>query len=209
MIDAWQNEDEAARCFNTEQPLTRPLDLREEGLAMQATRVCSVTDCDRPHRGRDLCGMHYQRFMKTGTTEAAPKRRAACSIAGCDGPARARGWCGMHWARWSRTGDPELARVGSAALPGDQNCKWQGDDIGYGTAHERVRAVRGPAHKLRCVDCGQGATSWSYDHLDPDERVDPKDPKRKPYSVNVDRYQPRCPSCHWKIDHPTGKVTRS
>ena len=37
---------------------------------MQATRVCSVPECDRPHKGRGLCDMHLQRLRRTGTTDS-------------------------------------------------------------------------------------------------------------------------------------------
>jgi hypothetical protein len=94
-------------------------------------------------------------------------------------------------------------------LPGALNCKWKGDEVGYTAAHDRVRAALGSATHRSCVDCGQPATGWSYDHLDPDERVEPDDPKRKPYSVKLDHYQARCDPCHWRVDHPTGKPTRS
>jgi hypothetical protein len=210
MTVTWENEIGTGQRWSAARSLTHSLDHREEGLAMQATHHCSVAGCDRPCRNRGLCGMHYQRFMKTGSTDPRPEHRTpACAMVGCEKPARGRGWCKTHWARWRKHGDPMVVLVGSAASPGTQNCKWQGDEIGYGRAHERVRAARGPASSQRCADCGQGAENWSYDHRDPDERIEPNDPKRKPYSVKVEHYQPRCGPCHWKVDHPTGKVTRS
>lgn len=52
---------EAARCANTERPLTRPLDATRRGLAMNATQGCSVPECLRPHKARGMCARHYQR----------------------------------------------------------------------------------------------------------------------------------------------------
>lgn len=34
--------------------------------------TCSVDGCDRAHYGKTLCAMHYQRWRKTGTTDARP-----------------------------------------------------------------------------------------------------------------------------------------
>lgn len=106
MIGTWQNEDEVARCVNTERPLTRPLDLREEGLAMQATRVCSVTDCDSPHYGLGLCRKHYQRRARTGSTAGQPQRPTVCTLVDCNAEHFGHGWCQRHYTRWRKTGDP-------------------------------------------------------------------------------------------------------
>src|SRR5690606_2960253 len=42
------------------------------------------------------------------------------------------------------------------------------DVVGYGAAHERVYRKRGRASQHDCVDCGERAEEWSYDHSDPD-----------------------------------------
>jgi hypothetical protein len=125
MITTWQNERRAARCSTTERPLTRSLDQREEGLAMQATRVCSVTDCDRPHYGRELCKMHYQRFARTDGTEVQPERPSICLVADCGGQPFGHGWCQKHYARWRNTGDPLGIRRTPAA---NQPCAIEGCD---------------------------------------------------------------------------------
>ena len=31
--------------------------------------MCSVTDCDRHHKARGLCALHYQRWRRTGDSE--------------------------------------------------------------------------------------------------------------------------------------------
>lgn len=244
MIETWENRYGTARCLTTERPLTHSLEPREEGLAMQATRTCSITgcgrqhhvkgycrahyvrwhrygdpnagtpipperpcsvpDCARPARAQKLCSLHVQRLVKTGSTDAPPPR--TCSIDGCDRSHRARGWCGQHYERWIRTGDPLKLLPNPAMLPGHQNCKWQGDDIGYTAAHDRVKAIHGPADRHPCADCGKPSQNWSYDHTDPDERVRSDG---LPYSVRAEHYQPRCLRCHWRIDHPTGKRTRT
>lgn len=248
MIDLWDNKSEANRCVNTEWPLTHSLDQSEEGLAVKATRKCSVEGCEspvecrsvckahygrllrhgsptagrassrtgcavegceRPHRGRGLCDLHLQRMVRNGTTEAVRFKPRSCSIEGCGRPHSGRGWCALHYQRWARAGDPTTVRINPAILPGNQNCKWRGSEVGYTAAHDRVRKALGSASEKKCVDCGKPATGWSYDHLDPDERVGTDDPKQMPYSTKAEHYQARCDSCHWHIDHPTGKVTRA
>jgi hypothetical protein len=109
MLATWKNEIRAARCFNTERPLTHSLDQREEGLAMQATRTCSVTECDQVHFGLGLCRKHYNahkydaRRVPGGRTYPP---RPPCKIDGCDRLNKAQGWCGTHYQRFLRTGSP-------------------------------------------------------------------------------------------------------
>lgn len=244
MIGLWENRSEAAQWWNTERPLTHPLDLGEEGIAMQATRICTVAGCDKPRRSkvhcaahhsrwkrygdptagrlpvgspctapacdranvrRGLCGLHAQRMERNGTLEIANVRKP-CVIEGCDQLGMARGWCRLHYERWQRNGDPIAVGVSSAMLPGELNCKWQGEEIGYTAAHDRVRKAYGSARGHSCVDCNSSADGWSYDHGDPDER---KTDAGIPYSTKLEHYQARCNPCHWKIDHPTGKPTRA
>lgn len=57
--------------------LNHLLDYTERGLAMKATRVCSVHGCERPTRTgtADYCNPHYKRWLRTGSTgsvEIAP-----------------------------------------------------------------------------------------------------------------------------------------
>ena len=66
--------NEAGRCINTPRPLTHSLDLSKEGLAMKATRTCSVVDCEKPVKTlkSGMCGMHVSRLDRTGTTDLRP-----------------------------------------------------------------------------------------------------------------------------------------
>lgn len=67
---AWDNKfSEAARCGNTERPLTHSLDSTEEGLAMQATRPCAADGCDTPAYCKGWCSKHYQRVHKYGSPD--------------------------------------------------------------------------------------------------------------------------------------------
>ncbi len=77
--------------------------------ALVSQGTCSVDECEMSTRARGMCNTHYQRWWKSGSTEAREKR--ICSIDGCGRPHRARGWCDAHWQRWSNTGDPGPAGI--------------------------------------------------------------------------------------------------
>lgn len=77
-----------------------------------AKRTCSVVGCGRPHKTRDWCGTHYERWRRSGVVggpEDARRRPAVpCSIDGCETRARTRGWCLMHYGRWKAHKDPTV-----------------------------------------------------------------------------------------------------
>jgi hypothetical protein len=107
MTLTWENESRAARWWNTERPLTRSLDLGEEGLAMQATRICSVAECDQTHFGLGFCRKHYnkQNYAKRavpGGRKYPP--RTFCEVDSCGRPTKAHKMCGTHYQRFLRTG---------------------------------------------------------------------------------------------------------
>lgn len=57
---------------NTAEGLTHPLDYGEEGLAMQATRTCSIDGCDQKILARRLCPKHYGVARRQGTLDQHP-----------------------------------------------------------------------------------------------------------------------------------------
>lgn len=74
---ACDNDGAAPRWWNTEGPLTRSSGTSREGLAMKATRVCSVPGCNRPQKQRTYCNAHLQRLERTGSVQAdRPLRHA-------------------------------------------------------------------------------------------------------------------------------------
>lgn len=108
-----------------------------------------------------------------------------CSVDDCTTTTLARGWCRKHYYRWYRHGtlaDPEPRT-----------------DITYTAAHLRVVSARGKAAGYMCLDCDGQADEWSYTGDDPDQLTDPVG---RPYSLDTDRYVPRCRSCHRQTDRP-------
>lgn len=80
----------------------------------------------------------------------------------------------------------------------------------YRAMHKRVATERGPAWAEQCADCGEDATEWSYDHLDPDEvEATEADHLGARYSTDPGRYQARCKSCHVKFDRAYGEALRA
>lgn len=85
---------------------------------MNATKKCSIENCNKPSRSRKLCSMHYARLLRTGVVgEPEMQRRISwdgekCSLDNCDEKVFSRGFCHAHYKRWYRHGDPEkgLAR---------------------------------------------------------------------------------------------------
>ena len=162
---------------------------------------CRVEGCERPVRSRhaELCNTHYFRVRRTGdvgTAEIAPYRTPGCDVEGCDKPHDAKGLCTVHLTRFKRHGD-----VNYVGRPkprwGPDNASWQGDEVGYGTAHDRVRRRRGPASKCECHSCDGRAAHWAYDHADPNERVEEG---LGPYSPDPAHYFPMCVPCHKRFD---------
>lgn len=72
----------------------------------------------------------------------------------------------------------------------------------YKAAHRRIYQVRGPASAYPCIDCGDQAAQWAYDHQDPDELTDVIDRKGTiaPFSLDPMHYRPLCRSCHARAD---------
>jgi len=128
--------------------------------------------------------------------------KGTCSVEGCDKPVTSRGWCEMHYYRWRRHGDPAIVTP-LIGVSGPDSPKWKGRNISYGSAHRRVRKLRGSASGHACTVCGGQAQDWAYDHCDPDEIVGPADASSgagMPYSPDPNRYQPMCKPCHRAFD---------
>jgi hypothetical protein len=71
------------------------------------------------------------------------------------------------------------------------------EHVVYNTAHQRIYKARGSASSKRCLNCGQQAWHWAYDHEDADELYSPRGAS---YSLNVNHYIALCISCHKTMD---------
>lgn len=76
---------------------------------MADTATCQVEGCIRPVRARGLCGGHYERWRRRGTTDTAQPRQK-CSIDDCERLAHSRGWCNTHYQRWRIHGSTDSPR---------------------------------------------------------------------------------------------------
>jgi hypothetical protein len=66
---------------------------------------CDEPDCTRRPYARGWCGMHYKRWLRTGSPVRGA-RPPVCAVDACEREAKSRGWCHAHYQRWRRDGDP-------------------------------------------------------------------------------------------------------
>lgn len=150
-------------------------------------RTCGVEGCHNKYRCRGLCNKHY--YQMRVATEFRP-----CSVEGCDGKLHLRGLCVKHYVRMKRHGAQE--NPPRQQLHGENHPLWRGDDVRNPAIHRRIVKERGRAREHACVDCGEPAWHWSYNHTDPNEKTD----DQGPYGLTPEHYSPRCVSCHKKFD---------
>lgn len=77
-------------------------------------RRCSIAGCDRPHKGKGYCNLHYQRWLAHGDPLAGRKRKVlkypvgwVCSVGGCGQKILAHGLCSKHYTRLKRHGSTD------------------------------------------------------------------------------------------------------
>lgn len=188
---SWENETGPGSAPTLTRPLNRLLDLTERGLAVKATRVCSVVGCEDPAgKVRGWCSGHYMRWRRTGDVGPAAKRSVAggtCSVPNCDRDLSGRGYCKAHLKRFY-LGDLRLdVPLGARRSPVP----------GYSAVHLRLQADRGHAADHPCATCGDTAKEWAYLGGDPDER---RSATGQPFSADQARYAPLCTPCHRQLD---------
>lgn len=167
--------------------------------------LCSIPDCGRPSHLRGWCRRHYDRWRDTGEAggpieERRPAKGLMCSVGGCDREARQRGWCMAHYQRWYATGEKPTGPIED---------QWRRHEwVSYSGMHARLKRESGFACDLPCIDCGNPAADWSYDHRDPEELIYVRNGRPRPYSLDPERYDPRCKSCHIEFDRVFGGAAR-
>jgi hypothetical protein len=162
--------------------------------------LCKFTNCTKPVKSTGLCNGHYlQQWSGKQLTELSGRSPQAvassCSIDGCDTHVRAKGLCNKHWLRQYKHGDTSTVK----SVWGPNNGRWK-EVPSYARAHTRIKRRRGAAKRYSCVSCESKAAEWSYDHKCPNELWQ----DGRPYSADIDRYQPMCKSCHKFLDNRVG-----
>lgn len=177
-----------------------------------AEGTCSVEGCDRKPLAKGLCKAHYERNRRNGTPGGAIGRarvirpQRSCTVEGCERPHKTHGYCAMHYQRWRKWGDPLVCKP--PALFGTDHPGWKAEDVGYLGAHHRVERARGRADEHRCINCGDQAAQWAYDHDDPNELIGSHGRTAGlAYSVDPSHYDPMCALCHVRFDHNHRRAT--
>lgn len=159
--------------------------------------TCDVDGCDNDLLARGYCIMHYDRWRNTGDPGEPDRRKLQpnqyneCTVEGCERDHYRKGYCNLHYDRVVTRGEPGSPHP---ADPGSWNLR---ELVGYSGAHGRVRRKRGSAKRFTCIQCGNQAEEWAYDHNDPDEH---QDDRGLAYSSNPDYYKPMCVPCHRAFD---------
>src|SRR5690625_4837991 len=163
--------------------------------------TCDVDGCTKPkYQNKQMCGSHYMKWYRYGDPNHSPRRSFQDVTGHRFGAlvARERTESGM-WLCDCNCGGTTVTRIGdlnrgTVSTCGDRREHYRLDAVGYTAAHDRLRSDRGRVQGYSCVDCGDRAEQWSYDHSDPDELMCPR--MGLPYSLDPECYSPRCVPCH-------------
>lgn len=159
----------------------------------EAQSECDVERCHRPHRSQGYCVTHLWRVNHYGSPTLPDRTAGVCVFDGCDRTVKAKGYCDRCYLRLLRTGTVEYR----GPLKGEDNPSWKGDDIGYRSAHRRIRMNRGAASDHICR-CGRTAEDWA---LGRDSTVPVRiDADGLSFSTDIWAYIPMCKKCHASYD---------
>lgn len=138
--------------------------------------VCIVDSCSDLATSKKMCGMHYARLVRNGSTDTPTSKvkyvapdgsRVSCSVHDCSTAAVARSLCSRHYSILLRGGDPEMSGrtkkcpvtdcwrdIGiKAGLCTDHNrTKWL-----YGLTQDQFLEMNLPENKM-CGNSGCGGT---------------------------------------------------
>lgn len=164
-------------------------------------KECAVEDCGKGIRSRGHCYAHYMKLWRYGDAEYQRTWDRADLSGQRFGALVAIRTEGIYWICKCDCGKEAKALVGdlnrrSKSSCGDRSAHRREALVGYGAMHCRLRTDRGRAADYLCIDCGEWAAQWSYDHADPDGLMDGS----LPYSLKSSHYDPRCVPCHKLFD---------
>jgi hypothetical protein len=93
--------------------------------------------------------------------------------------------------------EPERRRLISESKRGPKNPQWKGDDVTYGSVHERTRRTMVDEGRDHCLTCG----SERFEVALITGRGTLTSPLGRSYSPNASDYIPLCHRCHHAYDH--------
>lgn len=141
-----------------------------------------------------------------------------CTVDNCGKPICSRSMCRSHYNMEWRRKNYEKVEAMNAARRLNTVHKVPvvpTNPVSYVTAHERISYYRGRAYTYLCVDCGEKARHWSFNHINPSQTMQENVRQRHrsgkhskmteyycllTYSSNPMDYDPRCIPCHRKFD---------
>lgn len=167
---------------------------------------CKVNGCMKNVSRKGFCYGHYMKDWRYGTPTPEHEPRWENLSGQKYGSLTVIDRQGKHWRCSCACGRETMVLTGDLNRGSVQTCgnratHMRAEVVGYTTVHERLKSDRGSASSYACADCGNPAQHWSYDHADPNELVDFKLTSRGiAYSLDQNRYQPRCVPCHKIFD---------
>jgi hypothetical protein len=107
--------------------------------------------------------------------------------------------CQKHYWRVRRHGDMNVVNKppGWPGAKGDKHPSWVGDNATNSAVHFRIAVARGKASEYMCIKCGVTADDWAYQYNCDSENQS----ARGPYSLDINKYEPMCSSCHRYFDN--------
>lgn len=176
-----------------------------------STIPCPVEGCIKDAYRKGYCYAHYMKDWRYGTPtpDHGPKwqdikgqRFGSLVVTRRDGQ---RWVCRCDCGVETKTKAGDLNR-GTKISCGNSKLHHRKADAGYVAAHQRVRQDRGPIADHTCIECGQVARHWSYDHTDMLELLEyGLSANPVAYSLDPNHYSPRCVPCHKAFD--LGRIT--
>ena len=174
-------------------------------------KICAFDSCGRKSRARGFCGAHYQQYMAGKPLVPPVERRSQyngelCEVEDCLLVATRHNLCQAHYWRVRRHGDVNIVDTppGHVGRKGSAHPTWVGDRATNAAVHARLYVLKGRASEYPCIDCGDQAKHWAYQYGCENELQSP----RGAYSLDPNRYEPMCGSCHKKFDNKMSGRTR-